>query len=454
MDSKEIENQVQEIENNKGDKKKRKSPLKYIANIFLVLIATGISLYFALKDNLDTIVSILKTAELKYVLVIVGLMCGLFLVRGFILFIFARLYTRRYHLYQGLAIDQIGFFFNSVTMGATGGQIMQAMTYKKQGVHISAAVSILAMYSIVFQLVLILFGISSFIFKYDFISELGSIGPFRFMEVEFSIPLWPLTIIGFILNLSIILLVFLMAYWHKFHNFIMGPVVSFLAKIRILKHPDKTRENLRIQVENFKIEFSRLLTNIPFFILVTICFVIYFLIRFSVPYFCALALDPSIEPSLSNFWNSVFLSNYHQMITGLVPLPGNAGVSELFYSQLFAGYYSTFDYCKASLILWRSSTFIIPTLIAGLVTAFYRASPKNEIAETDFNNRGTFVALQNETITTRQSDLDTMIETTRLSHEAVMAKLKSSRDKRKNRRSDEITNISDDHDNVDVNGDK
>ena len=104
--------------------------------------------------------------------------------------------------------------------------------------------------------------------------------------------------------------------------------------MKIVKNPDKTRENLRIQVENFKIEFRRLWTNIPFFILVTVSFAIYMTLKFSIPYFCGLALGNE-HTSIKYFWDSVFLGNYHQMITGIIPIPGSAGVSEYVFTMLF-----------------------------------------------------------------------------------------------------------------------
>ena len=163
-----------------------------------------------------------------------------------------------------------------------------------------------------------------------------------------------------------------MSYSHKFHNLIMHYGIDLLAKLRILRHPDKTRENLRIQVENFKIELRRLLSNIPIMILVFICFSLILIIKFSIPFFAGLALDGygyclnvdgtlvtkdiidtagnvvGVQPVMStggadigSFWQAVFLSSYHQMATGLIPLPGGAGVSEYFFNIIFQNYYSS-----------------------------------------------------------------------------------------------------------------
>ena len=443
MDAKDLEKKVQEKEEQieQGKPKNKKSAIKYALNISLVLIATGLAIFFAIKDDASEIWKTLKTADYRYLLVIVGMMIGCIMVRSFILFCFAHLFTRKYHFHQAIAVDQIGQFYNAITPGASGGQIMQAYTYKKQGVQVSSAVSILAMYSIVYQIILIIFGTTSFIVKYDFITALGSIPTnISINDVPINLPIWPLTIVGFLLNVGVIAIVFLMGYWHGFHNFIMGPVISFLSKIKIVKNPDKQRENLRIQVENFKLEFRRLSTNIPFLLLVVISFTAYMILKFSIPFFVGKALGN--QSPAASFWDCIFLSNYHQMITGLIPIPGSAGVSEFVFYNLFTnstdwktGFFCVFDelnevdgdatktLARSALLVWRSSTFVIPILIGGFVAAFYRSSPKNEVHAEDIPNRQTFYSLQKETYIARSEEVNSLVETSRLSREAILDKL-------------------------------
>ena len=456
----ELQKQVEQYEKDKkeGKKPKKKSAIKYILNISFVLIVTALSIVLTTWGKVDVIWNNLLGANVYWLLAILGVMAGTIVIRSFILFCFARLYTRNYHFHQAAAVDQIGVFYNAVTPGASGGQIMQAYTYKKQGLHISSAVSALAMYSIVFQIVLIIYGILAFAMKFDLIMSIPPL-VLTFDVVKIEIPPLLLTILGFILNLSVILIVLLMAYWHQFHNFIMGPVIAFLHKIKLVKDKDKQRENLRIQVENFKIEFRRLWTNIPFFILVAVCFALYMTLKFSIPYFCGLALG-SEHIGVNYFWDSVFLGNYHQMITGLIPLPGSAGVSEYFFTRLFfnenvpeEGFFfiskltageavpfrsASYSLTASALLLWRSITFIIPIVAAGFTTAFYRASPKEEVNKRgDVPNRETFVALQNETYVMRKEEVEALIQTTTLSRKAILAKLSV---KKKNNNSSKKTN--------------
>ena len=461
MDNKELENKVREKEEEieSGKPKDKKSTVKYILNISIVLIATGLAIFFALKDNAGEIFKMLGTADWRFLAVVLGLMAGCILIRSFILFAFAHLFTKKYPFHRAIAVDQIGQFYNAITPGASGGQIMQAYTYKKQGMEISSAVSILAMFSIVYQVVLIVFGTVSFIVKYDFITALGYVSINVNQNGSINLPIWPLTIIGFLLNVGVIALVFLMGYWHGFHNFIMGPVVSFCHKIKLVKNPDKTRENLRIQVENFKIEFRRLSTNVPFLLLVVISFVAYMFVKFSIPFFVGKALGN--HPSAS-FMDCIFLSNYHQMVTGLIPIPGSAGISEFVFYNLFmtknnleGGFFcaykdgvadlgATETLTRSALLLWRTSTFVIPIFIGGLVAAFYRCSPKDETHAGEIPNRQTFYSLQEQTYVARFEEVESLVETSRLSRKAILEKLKpknTSKKKKKRKTKDAPANL-------------
>ena len=252
----ELEKKVEQIatdDNLGGKKKKKKDVIKYVLYLLFVIAVTIGSIVIALYQNFNEVIHQLATCDWRWLLVVFGIMVGAAMIRSFSLFCFARLYTRDYYFYRAIAVDQIGVFYNAVTPTSSGGQVMQAYTYKKQGIAISSAVSIMAMYSIIFQGVLIAYGVLAFIVKYDAINSIGSI-KFQIADWAFDLPIWPLTIIGFLLNLSVISIVLLMGYWKGFHHFVMGPLISFFAKIRIIKNPDKKRESLRVQVENFKIE--------------------------------------------------------------------------------------------------------------------------------------------------------------------------------------------------------
>ena len=511
MDEKEIikEPEVAELNSSEEEKKKKKrrSALKYALNISVVLIATVVAIVITLSDNFYKIIDNLASADWIWLLVTFGFMLAAMVARAFSLFCFARLFTRKYHFHQAVAVDMIGVFYNAVTPGASGGQPMQAYTFKKQGIPISSAVSMLAMHSIVYQIMLIIYGIVAFAVKYDLINQIGIIHVGQIGNWNIDLSVWVLTILGFGLNVGMIGITLLMGYWKGFHNFVMGPIINLLHKIKLCKNPDKTRENLRVQVENFKIEMRRLFTNIPFTLLISVIETFYIGLKFIIPFFIGKALGN--ESTSATWFDAILLGNYHQMITGLIPIPGSAGVSEVFFRLLFvnnstsaispsnsfffktatetevlsviekmiasegnewsgatieafkeneawveiavnsANKTASASLANAALLLWRAITFIIPLIISGFVSAFYRAAPKEESYEHGADHK-TFVDLQQQTMATRQEELETLLETSQLNRERILSKLRSyKKDKNKDKEEKfDHVNIDDEDDSI------
>ena len=426
----------------KEEPKKKSGVLKYTLYIVFVIVVTIGAILISMWGKFDTVFGLLAGAHLTWLLICFVVMFVTILIRATILFVFARLYSRDYYFHQALAVESIGTFYSAVTPGASGGQVMEAYTFQKQGLPVSNAVSMLAMYSIIFQIVLTVYGIVSFIVKFNFLNQIGYI-TIDIGALQLNISIWILTIVGFLLNISVILLVFLMAYWRGFHNFMMGPIINLGYRLHIVRNAEETRDNLRVQIENFKIELRRLLTNGPFTVLVALLFTAMLFIRCTLPFFVGKALHN--ESIYANIWDSVFLSNYHQMVTGLIPLPGSAGISEYFFLELFTnsrnpelGFYylagtdtmgaadASAALGSAALLIWRTISFTLPLLVAGFVTAFYRTRGKHSMRFNDrevYENRKTMIEMKRETMLERQTLLDDMIHTSNLNREVIRKKI-------------------------------
>jgi len=418
---------VEVIEGKEDSKKKKKFPWKYIINIGVVLIVTFIAVLATVFTDFNNIIDAFSHVKWEIIAICFGMEFASISCYALILYCFARLYSRRYNMAQAYACDSIGRFWSGVTPGATGGQFMQAYTYKKQGIPISAAASIMIMYSICYQIVLILYGVVALIVKVDTLKAIDVI-KITISGNEISLPLIPLVIVGFCLNLGFIVLLFGMSYSKGFHHFIMGPCITLLSKMRLLKNPDKKREDLRVQVENFKVELRRLLSNIPFLLLVMVLFFLAMTFNFGIPFVTARALGAiaSYTNGVDAFITSVFYSNFHQMVTGLIPIPGSAGVSEYFFWVLFKDYFQiseTVNVASAGQLLWRTITFTIPLIIGGLVAAFYKSSPKEETRDRLADSRDTFIAIQHETYLEREKSCEEAYTTSSLKRSEIIAKL-------------------------------
>lgn len=434
------------------EESKKRSFLKFLVYFLIIITLTGVALFISLYNEFDSVLNALKHSDWRYLVLIFGLVTLAYLIEAFTIFAFSRLYTRKYKYHQGIAAVMVNAFYSDITPGASGGQIMEAYTMNKQGVEVSTSASILIMSFIVYQICLILIGGVGIFFSNGLLASIATFN-LNINGVTITIPTIVFTVGGFALNIAVILILFLMSYSHKIHNFILHRGINFFAKIKLIKNPEEKRESLRIQVENFKIELRRLISNIPIFALMIICWSLILIIRFSIPFFAGLALngygycvnpDGSLvvqavmdnrgsisgfvpvmstgQPDIQSFWQGVFLSSYHQMASGLIPIPGAAGVSEYFFSTIFSKYYVSSSITTAAQIIWRFSTFHIVLLVSGIVAATYRSSPKNQVHHA---NRKTFVTLQYQTYTERKASADTMYNTSSLSAKAVQDRLRS-----------------------------
>ena len=419
-------------------KEKKKSNIrKYLLYLAFVLVATGLALFLSLYDKFDATIAALASCDWRFLFIILGTVFAYITVNSSIIFIFCRLYTRKYHLPQAMASVLIATFYAGITPGSSGGQPMQAYTMSKQGVEVSNAASILVMWSILYQVALILFGLFGLIFKFDLLSTMETL-KFTIGNVNFSLPIIPVVIAGFALNAIVVLFLFLMSYSHKLHNFILNHGVNIGAKLRLVKDPDKTRKELRVKVENFRIELRRLQSNIPLTIFLLLLFFVYIIGKFCLPWIAGAALNAYGDIyvirngywiysghtvgdyTIGSFFEACFLSSFHQMVTGLIPIPGSAGVSELFFSMVFKGFYAKTEQIAAAQIIWRTASYHIPLLLGGLVGAFYRIKPSEHI---DKATSQTFTNIQIETYEERKASSDRLFQTSKLSAEEIRRKL-------------------------------
>ena len=267
-----------------------------------------------------------------------------------------------------------------VTPAGLRSHVMDTYTYTKQGVRMSNALSILAMYSIVYQVVLILYGIITIIVKHDLVNQIG------YLNINgTAISLWLLVAIGFGFNVITIGFILLLSYWEPFYKFIKGPIYSLLAKLHLIKDLDASRSHLDESKDNFRNNLKTLLKHVPTLLVAVLMFFVYITLSYSVPYIVGLSLGNASNSA--NFWDSVLLSNFHQMVTCIIPIPGSSGVSELFFYSLFyptsgPQFYSSDEIARASLLLWRSLMFIIPLIISCICTLVYR--PRKRVNKDDY----------------------------------------------------------------------
>ena len=425
--------ETQDLKKEDSPQKKKRS--KYPLYIAIILAVTAVTMYLSLKDDFNQIVTNFATMNVPYF--IYGALCflGCFLINSLILFLFARRYRKKYYFHQAMANDCIGNFYNCITPSASGGQFMQAYTYKKQGISLSNGTSCLIMNFIVYQLVMIVLASVSVFAKSDKVF-VGNTYDIQLFE-GFSLPFWVIMILGYALQFIVIGLVILMSTWRGFHNFILNKGVNLLAKIKIIKNPDESRRSFAVAIDSFKVELKNLLINPRFLILIIILHILCFACRYSIPYFINIAVLGEGASVTYNYtwWDTFCFTSIHKMATELIPIPGAAGISEAFYYTVFQAAYSgasSADQIKAytitAQILWRVITFYVPLVVSGLVTAFYKGKPSKDEIKVTTSGAQTYLTLTLDTYDERRRTYQTIYNTRQI-NKKEFEKWKKSRTK-------------------------
>lgn len=410
--------------------KKKNKGRRYAINLILILLVTigytTYSLWGSLNEVMQAISS--PTADYAYLIVILALILGYYFLDGLILFFFARLYTTSYKLHRGFANAFIGQFYASITPSGSGRQFAQVATYHKQGVNYSAGASIMVMHYILYQVVLIFFGLLSIIINIDIFVNAAPLSVF-----EMSMPLWLFALIGFLVSGGIIVFMLLVSLSKKLHTFMINKGIDFLAKIKLVRNPKESKTKFTITTENFRIELRRLQSNIPATVAIILMFIVKFLLFYSISYFVGVMLDPT-QASFPTYIMSLTRTSFLQMIIGVIPIPGGAGITEYLYEVLFLPVFGDPILTKAIQLVWRTVTFYSGLLVGGFVAALYRSSMQDLVDE-ETGQVKTFSDLQMETFAERKISSDTAYETSKLSLKEIQRRLTKDKDtkKRKNK---------------------
>lgn len=357
-----------------------KQQWKYIFNISILVLVTITAFAFILKDNPKEIFKMLSRCDIKYLFISIGIMILVYLTEGLILTIFARLYRRDYPYYKGVLNCLIGVFFSGITPSNSGGQFAQAYTFSKQKIKVTNAASILFMHFIVYQIVLVVFGAFVMIFKFGEMRKITT--AINILGINFDII--SLSVIGFVCNCLVIVGLFFLALSEWFHRIVIKYGVSLAHKFHIIKDKEKKILEINTKVETFRIEFKRLVSNWWVLLSSAFLFLVKMCLISSIPYFIAKSMHVQFayDNSLLNFINTIAMTQFTTTITGMVPIPGASGASELVFQLMFAKFFVDCPQSTISaiIIIWRGVTFYLG-LIIGCITFFaYHEKPSSSEA--------------------------------------------------------------------------
>ncbi len=323
--------------------------LKKIGNFLILILFTGIVLYFSLKDNFNSIVSQILNINKVYFLLAIILMFGCWFLKSIVLKIITKKYNKNYSFKNALKLVIEVNFLNAITPFATGGQPYEIYSLRKHEIKIMDATNIVIQNFIIYQIALVFLGTLAVIYNYFFhLFNNDSI-------------LNHLVTIGFIINILVIVGLFLITYAKKFNNFILNKVAKFLIKIKIIRNPEKSLDKFNKYLDEFYNGANKLLENKKDFIIMIIYHFLSLVLLYLVPFILLLGMGKSI-----NILEAILTSAYVMLIGSFVPIPGGTGGLEYGFIK-FYGSFIKGPLLNAIMLLWRFITYYFGMILGAIV---------------------------------------------------------------------------------------
>lgn len=322
-------------------------------NSIVLLIITLIVLIFVLKDDFFSIVDVLANTNLVFMFLafacfFVGVLFQAMSYQSII-----KEYNFDYSLFKAYKMLIITKFFNGITPFSSGGQPMQVLMLKKDGLRFTKATSIIIQNFIIYQAALVTLGAFAIIINY-----------FNHMFTAIEL-LKQLVTVGFILNYFVMLLLILISFSKGFNKWLINFAIEMLDRFKFIKNKEEVLYKWEERVNDFHEGATFLKKNKK------LCFQTYsynliaLILIYVMPYFVIASINGGLLESINPF-KAICASAYVLIMGSFIPVPGASGGIEFGYLQFFGNFIKG-PILKASLLIWRTISYYVPMIIGGVL---------------------------------------------------------------------------------------
>lgn len=335
---------------------KSKKLRKNAVILFIVLILV---LYFVLKDNFANILTALLEVDLKWLFIAFLLALAYLFFQACSCHMITKEYSKKIKFKDIFSLTIITQFFNGITPFSSGGQPMEVYYLNKLGIKPTCGTNIILQKFILYQMALVTHGIIAIALNYKF---------HFFAEVPI---LRQLTLIGFIINSLVAVILLFISFSTKFNNFVIKLAISLLSKLKVVKNKEKTIETWEKRLSEFHSSAELLKNKKSLFIKGYLYNFVGLLAFYLVPLFVIY----SVGNFNINFIEAVSASAYVLIIGAFVPIPGGSGGIEYGFMQFFGNFVHG-PVLSASLLIWRFITYYLPMIFGAITISFFKGGER------------------------------------------------------------------------------
>lgn len=330
-------------------------------NLSLLILALSLVLYFTLKDNFSSIMHELSKVNILIFALAIFVFILSLMIKSVSLQIFIKEHKKNYSFKSAFCLTLIGQFLNGITPFSTGGQPFQVYLLKKDGHRISDSTSAMVKDSIAYQVALLIMGIFSITLN------------LVLKTIPVNSSLTPLIIIGFLINIMVLLFLFMIIRMRKTTLSLINKLLLILNKIR-KKNTDQLKKRIEKGLDNFYNCYEELRKNKKQFIITVLTNVINLTLLYMIPYI----IFKSLNTNTFDIMRSIMLTSFVMLMGNFVPIPGATGGIEYGFIKFFGIFNTNISVISGAMLLWRFVTYFFGMLMGFIMLIIKEGTYKNE----------------------------------------------------------------------------
>lgn len=332
---------------------------KNLFGIITAVLSAGVLLGFLFSaDGIASLARISQNMRYEWLLVALAMAVAAWFLEGIVLNIFCKVIYQQWKFRYSFCIGMEGILYSALTPFSTGGQPMQIYSMRRLGMDTGAASSIIAMKTVVYQIILVLYSLVMVVWMLPFFQT--NVSNFSF-----------LTVVGLLCNSTFIIRIILFCVSKRATDKILRKGIWIFHKLHLCKHPEERYEKIKQELAVFH-ESSNLFgkTWKPY---LTTCIltIVQIACTCSIPYFIYRSFGFLEQPI-----NVIMAAQaYVSMVSAFVPLPGASGGAEGSFVLFFRSFFSEGTIIPA-MVVWRTMSYYLNFPIGCICTYIADRLPK------------------------------------------------------------------------------
>ena len=324
---------------------------KILCNGAFLLLCIGVSVYFVLSgEDFGALVSYIRSSSQVFWIAGFALVIAFILCESVTIFYLLRAFGDAPQLSHCFLYSFVGFFFSLVTPTASGGQPMQLVFMKRDGLSLTRCVIALLIVTIAYKSVLILVGIL----------VLFACPPYIAPLLE---PAMGWIYLGIVLNVICVGAMLALVLAPSVAKTIVFTALRIARKFVAAERVDRWQAHLTQSLENYK-EASRFVREHRIVTLnVMLITIVQRFLLFGVTYVVLLSFDVSNLSLL----DATLLQGSISLSADMLPLPGGLGISEHLYNVMFQPICGQLT--APTLVISRGLSFYAQLLVCAVFSA-------------------------------------------------------------------------------------